>query len=380
MSDKIRILYLIDHLEELGGTERHLVYLATMLDRARFDVTVVAFHMVENELAADLRAGGVEVLHIPVGRQYTPHAFVQALAIFRLIKRKRINLVQTYHYKADTYGTLIARLAGVRTVIASKRDAGQLKSGFNFFLNRCAQPFIRRYISVSDEITNVIVQREGAAARKVIKIHNGVDLRRFHVTGPDERTRARVLLGIPADAQVIGQAAWFREEKDHESLFKAFAQVRDRRPRAHLLLLGGGPLLEHCKQRAQQLAIGGSVTFAGVVSDVVPYLQAMDIGCLTPKGNEGFSNAIVEKMATGLPMVVTDVGGNKEAVTDAYNGFVVAPTDVSAIATRFAQLIDDESLRLAMGEASRRRVLEEFELGVMVRRHAELYESSISGN
>lgn len=377
MTDKINILYLIDHLEELGGTERHLVYLTTRLAERGYDVAVVAFHLVENEMPEQMRAAGVDVVFIPVARYYTFNAIVQAWRIYRLIKRKKINLVQTYHYKADTYGAMVSRLAGVRCLISSKRDAAEFKSGFKFFVHRLVQPITKKYIVVSDQITQMIQIKERVPQHKIIKLHNGVDAKRYSVATEAQRHAAKIALGIPAESVVIGQVAWFREEKDHESLFLAFEKVINAVPQAYLVLLGGGPLMDHYKARARDLNIDQRILFAGVISDVGPYLDAMNIGCLVPKSNEGFSNAIIEKMAKGLPLVVTDVGGNREAVTDGDNGFVVRPGDAEEIAKKLTLLARDEELRASMGRASRKRAIEDFDLAVMVERHDALYRSLI---
>jgi glycosyltransferase involved in cell wall biosynthesis len=375
MSERINILYLIDHLEELGGTERHLVHLTTRLARRNYDITVIAFHLVENEMSEQMRAAGVEVLHMPVARYYTPAALRQAIRIAAIVRRKKARVVQTYHYKADTYGALISRLAGVRHLVASKRDAAEFKTPFNFWLLRRVAPLTQKYISVSDQINEMLRTKERVPPNKIVKIHNGVDSARYQVATEDVRMAAKQALGLSADNVVIGSVAWFREEKDHESLLTAFAKVLAQFPDARLLLLGGGTLIEHFRLRAQQMQIAEAVLFAGVISDVDPYLNAMDIGVLVPKSNEGFSNAIVEKMAKGLPLLVTDVGGNKEAVTDGVNGYVLKPMDVGALTARLVELVRDRDLRQRFGAASRRKAIEDFDMEVMVERHDKLYRS-----
>lgn len=99
----------------------------------------------------------------------------------------------------------------------------------------------------------------------------------------------------------------------------------------------------------------------------------MDVGCLTPGSNEGFSNAVIEQMAVGLPMIVTDVGGNAEAVIDGVNGAVIAPGDAAALAAALLRIHADARLRAGQGAASRRRVEEAFSIEQMCAAHASLY-------
>src|SRR4029077_19085378 len=108
---------------------------------------------------------------------------------------------------------------------------------------------------------------------------------------------------------------------------------------------------------------------------VLPYLWAMDVGCLTPGSNEGFSNAVIEQMATGLPMIVSNVGGNAEAVHDGVNGLVIPPHDAAAVARAVLSLYEDPARRAEMGRAARARVESEFSLEGMAAAHAELYRA-----
>ncbi len=115
--------------------------------------------------------------------------------------------------------------------------------------------------------------------------------------------------------------------------------------------------------------------FVGAVRDVHAYLHAMDVACLIPGANEGFSNAVLEKMATGLPLVVTDVGGNAEAVSHGCNGFVIPPKDVRALVEALTTLHANAAMRRVMGRESRRLVEKQFSLERMWRAHIELYRA-----
>ena len=367
------LLYLIDYWASPGGTERHLSYLVTHLDTQRFRCHVVVFNYQPNALVEAARAKGIEVIHLPVARYYTPHALKQAFKLAKIIRERQIDIVQTFHYKSDIYGAVIAKLAGVRHVVSSKRDAADYKSAFRFFMHKLVRPITSRYIAVSEVVADVIRRKEGVRADRISVIYNGVDLDRYQVPDPIAKGAAKTRLGFDANSFVIGMSAWFRPEKDHQLLFDAFKQVLAKAPETRLVLVGSGELFEHYTKWVADQGLSERVRLVGAVDDVRPYLHAFDVACLVPHINEGFSNSILEKMACGLPVVVTDVGGNKEAVAENVNGHVIAPRDLASLVRHLQKFHDDPAQRARMGAASRERVEQLFSLDSMIDRHESLY-------
>lgn len=374
----INVLYLIDYWASPGGTERHLAYLLGSLDRARFKCHVAVFNYQPNALAEQARAQGIEIVHIPVARYYTLNALLQARKLARFIRARNIQLVQTFHYKSDVYGALVARLAGVKHIVSSKRDAADYKSEFRFFMHRLVRPITERYVAVSEVVADVVRRKERVRPELISVIYNGVDLDKYSVTDNIAKAQAKQALGFSADDYVVGMSAWFRPEKDHQLLIDAYRAIRQEIPNARLALVGGGPLFEHFRTWTDANGLSGQVKLVGAVDDVRPYLRSFDVACLVPKINEGFSNSILEKMATGLPVVVTDVGGNKEAVAPGDNGFVIAPGDLRQLTEHLRALHRDAALRERMGSVSRARVEQLFSLQAMIRHHADLYTSLVA--
>ncbi len=377
-SEPVEILFLIDHFYRTGGTEQHLVQLVRGLAKLGFRSTVVIFDMGQNPLLEGLRQEGVPVIHLPVAREYVPNAARQAWRLASLIRRNRYDIVQTYHQKADTYGALIAYLAGAPRLVSSKRDTGELRNALHVFLNRRLRGLFARFIMTAERVRTAVVARDGLPEERVTIIHNGVDAQRFAVPTAAQRQAARARLGFGADDFVIGMVAGFRPEKNHEVFFDGLARAAPAISSLRVLAVGAGELLDSYRQRLADSALGSRTTFTGDVADVVPYLWAMDVGCLTPGSNEGFSNAVIEQMAVGLPMIVTDVGGNAEAVVDGVNGAVIAPGDSAALAAALLRIYGDAGLRAAQSAASRRRVEEAFSIEQMCAAHARLYRALLS--
>jgi glycosyltransferase involved in cell wall biosynthesis len=375
VSDRIKILFVIDYFHRTGGTEKHLAQLIAGLPADEFRCSVVVFDLGANPLLDGLRARGVSIISMPVGREYVLNAVAQAWRLIKLIRKNKFDIVQTFHQKADTYGAVIARLSGVKHLISSKRDTGQLRKPWHFFLNRRLKSLFDAFIVVAEAVRVAVIANDHLSASRITTIYNGVDIARFIVPSAQQRRDARTDLGFAADDFVVGMVAGFRPEKNYDVFFAGLLQAAPSLPKLKVLAVGAGPLLSQFRECIAQTELGARTVFAGDVSDVVRCLWAMDVGCLTPGRNEGFSNAVVEQMAVGLPIIVTDVGGNAEAVTDRENGLVIPPLDATAFSRALIDLYGNPARAAAMGRASRTRVEERFSLERMCAEHVRLYRS-----
>jgi glycosyltransferase involved in cell wall biosynthesis len=272
----------------------------------------------------------------------------------------------------------VARLSGVRHIISSKRDIAELKRPHHFFLNRLLRPLFERVIVVSDAVAEVVVAKERIAPARITRIYNGVDESAFVPPSMEDAYEERKRLGFRPDDFVVGMVAGFRPEKNHDIFFSGALKAKEVIPSLKILAVGGGPLLKKYRDRFEKETQEKTIVFAGAVSDVARYLKAMDVGCLIPGGNEGFSNAVLEKMAVGLPMVVSDVGGNAEAVLDRQNGIVIPPSDVDAFRDALVEIFRDPARRLEMSRRSRQLVEERFTLKQMWESHMALYKGVVS--
>jgi len=377
LSNKINILYINDYLYARGGTERHLLYLLKLLNSERYNCCVVAFDMGDTKFVDEINAIGVPVIHIPVGRYYTLNAVKRAFELRGVIKSRKIDIVQTFHFKSDFYGAVVAYLSGVKYIISSKRDVGDLKSDLHFFLTKLVRRITKRYIVVAKAVGEVVKKREGVPVDKMEVIYNGVDLNIFRSPDAAERHKSKAKLGLSESDFVVGTVAMMRPEKNHDVLLQSFEQALTIINGIKLVIVGGGPLFEFYNNYVQQKGLDKHVILTGPVDDVRLYLRAFDVACLIPGGNEGFSNSIIEKMAMGLPLVVTDVGGNAEAVVDGYNGFVIPPDNSDRLTEALEYLANHSEERKEMGAKSAQRVRNLFTLEGMVTAHEKLYESII---
>ncbi|NOZ26231.1 MAG: polysaccharide deacetylase family protein, partial [Nitrospirae bacterium] len=309
---KINILYIIDQFKAGAGTERHLVKLATLLDRSRFKTAVSFFEGADSTILSEVRKQGIPVKDLNLSRIYSHRAFSRGVGLARFIKENDIDIVQTFHFKSDTFGVFVSRLAGVSKIISSRRDTGDLKKPRQLFLNKRMNAFIDRFIMVCDTVGRRVHENEGVPRHKSVTIYNGVDVERFANVSSSEIERVRGELGLSGKVFVVGISAIFRPEKAYHVFFEGIEGVLPSIDNLKVLVLGFGPTRAYFESYCNRGPLKDVVRFLGFVENVERFLPLMDVFCLVPNKNEGFSNAILEAMAAGRPVIASDVGGNAE--------------------------------------------------------------------
>jgi L-malate glycosyltransferase len=370
---KINILFLIDSFNGPGaGTERHLRYLASKLDKSKFRCLICYFD--GNDVLANIMEGeGIPTIYLPLKRIYGLKAVQVAFKITKIIKENNIDIVQTYHFKSDTYGVLVSKLAGVKKIISSRRDTGDLKKPRQILLNRLVNRFIDHFIMVSDKVGRKITGAEKIDSGRIDTIYNGVDLNKYSVSNNGQAIAVRKELSIPLDAFVIGTTAVFRPEKGYDIFLEGIRRICNDLQNWKVLLIGGGNGYEKIRSYCSDLGLEHNVIFLGYRKDVERYLEAIDVFCLIPKNNEGFSNAILEAMAMGRPIIASDVGGNAEAVVHNETGLIIPPNDSQHFAEAVIEMYKNPVMRATMGKKARIRSENAFSLDQMVKKHENLY-------
>jgi glycosyltransferase involved in cell wall biosynthesis len=357
---------------DVGGTERHLARIVPELRRRGIDISLYLMER-GGTLEAGLSAQGVPI----EGRErrrflHWPRAMLQLAGFLR---RETPDIVHFFLPRPYIYGSLAAELAGHRRRIMSRRSLTDYQSAYPL-LGSVERFLHRRTFGVIGNSKSVVHQLLGevAVAGKVGLLHNGVDLPA--TIGAAAGAAARRSLEIADDAFVIVVVANLVAYKGHRDLIEALGRVRHRLPKPWTLLLigrddgiGGG-----LKQQAAALNISSNILWLGERSDVGNLLAASQIFVL-PSHQEGFSNALLEAMAAGVPPVATAVGGNVDAVADNENGILVPPHDSEALGLAISRLASDQALRGRLADAAHQRVSEHFSLAACVERYERLYRA-----
>ena len=336
------------------------------------------------EHVATLEAHGIR--HLPLTRS-TRAADVRAdlataVDFARLCRRLRPDIVHTHNPKPGVYGRILARLTGVPVVVNTVHGLYALptdpwpKRLVVYTLERIATAFSQAELLQNPEDVPTL-RRLRVPAAKLHLLGNGVDLNRFDPEVPrDARARVRAELGVSDEDVVVGLVGRLVAEKGYREVFAAAEQLRATHPDARVVVAGptdldkADAITQDEIDRAAEVA---GVRFLGMHTEVERLYPAFDLYVLASH-REGFPRSAMEAAAMGLPLVLTDIRGCRQVVEHGSNGLLVPARDPSALAAAIGQLVDDPSLRAAMGRAARDKALVEFDDRRQVAITLEVYE------
>ncbi|MFN4164112.1 MAG: glycosyltransferase [Ferrovibrio sp.] len=375
----LRLLIVIGSLER-GGAERHLAQVLPQLVREDYEVEVFCL-MQRGELAQELERGGVKVS----GRFARPNPGFRRwvalgqralfLAIRLLIRRPHI--VHFFLPSAYIIGAPLAMITFCRAKVMSRRSQNHYQDRSRW-IGRVERMLHSRMDAVIGNSRSVVEQLrgEGVADHKLHLLYNGVELATFEGSTPKDV--ARRALNVESSALVFVVVANLIRYKGHEDLLEALAIARQTLPESWVLLCAGRDdgIGHRLVEQVDRLGLSGHVRFLGPVSDIPSLLSGADIALL-PSHEEGFSNAIIEYMAAGLPVIATDVGGNAEAVDQDRAGLIVPARNPQALAAAISQLASSPEQCIRFGQAGKQRVARYFALEACVRGYREIYSSLI---
>lgn len=362
------IVHVVENLER-GGLERMVIDLAGVQRAAGHRCRVICLFQ-SGALAGELEAQGIEVQacrkrggfdlaalrRLRGGLRATPGAVVHTH-----------NANAHYHTVAAAIGLPIARLINTRhgMGVAQPRSRGE-------WLYRRTMRRTDTVAAVCEAARARFAQQGVSPRGRLLSVPNGIRIDRFPPASDERRAALRRDLGLAAHARIIGSVGRLNPVKDQATLLRAFARLRVEFVDTALVLVGDGALRGSLESQAAALGIADAVRFLGDRGDVRELLQGFDIFALSSL-SEGYSMALLEACASGLPIVATDVGGNREIVVDGRNGRLVPPARDDALADGFAMLLRDPAGAAAMGSAGREWALREASVETMARRYDALY-------
>jgi glycosyltransferase involved in cell wall biosynthesis len=381
-STHIRLLKFLT-LFGVGGTERQVVNLVSMLDRSRFEPAFGCIRRWGHFLNA-IEQQKIPVVEYPISKLYMPSTFRQQLRLAQDMRQDGIQIFHSYNFYANVFAVPAARMAGVPVVIASIRDTGLgITPGKLRLHNMVCR--LADCVLVNAEAVRQWLIGLGYRPEKIRVIHNGLDPAAF--AEPRDNGNVRGELGIPEQVPLVVVLARLVPSKGLECFIEAAAAVNRRFPEARFLIAGDlysndgdggiardGSYMESLQRLAASLGIAERVIFTGFRSDVLTLLSQASVSVLPSLSGEGLPNALMESMAAGVPVVATSVGGSVEVVgDDGTAGLMVPPRDPRALSNAMIAILEDRELAQRLGQAARHRMQERFSLEHMVRQTENLY-------
>ena len=300
--------------------------------------------------------------------------------LLRYVKTKQINLIHSHNPQAHYYGAAVSLLTGVTHIHTVHGRGNPLApvSQRRALLRRILTRLTDRIIAVSEDVQTKLLVVDHLPSRKLTTILNGVDTERYQpIANNQSRQLLRAARQIPEDAFVIGSVGRLSREKNYPLLVEAFARVAASLPSVFLVLVGDGAEYAQIQKCVDEQRVNSRCLLAGTRADIPEWMQCLDVFCLS-SDTEGTAITLLEALATGVPIVATDVGGNRAVVNPPECGLIVSARDPNAFAQACLQLLRDQSTRSQMGSAGRDRVIQHFSHAQMIESHLRLYKMSLA--
>jgi glycosyltransferase involved in cell wall biosynthesis len=376
MSRKRNILILIDSFGR-GGGETQTVHLTRMLaEDGEYGVHLACLSRrgVLYEEALSLGLG--EIPEYPLGSFYDRNAVVQLKRFASYLREHRIDVVHAQDFYTNVFGMPGAALARVPVRIASRIETGDWRTPAQELIERGAFR-LSHAVNANAEAVKRHLVKKGVPAEKIAVIYYGFDISRVtppEGVGRDEMLEALGLESAGPHRRFVTIVANLRTDvKDHPMFLRAARRVHSEIPDAAFIIAGEGELMDEMRALAAELGLARDVLFLGRCERMAELLAISDV-CVLSSKSEGFSNSILEYMAAARPVVVTDVGGAREAVVEGESGYIVNSGDDAAMAERIGSLLGEPERARAMGQSGRRVVEEKFSEQAQLDDTKALYE------
>ena len=369
--NKIKIAFVIDQLNT-GGTERQLKYLIDGLNRDRFDVTLFLLRGIEEHL---LRPQNAEVKTLGVLSLMSLDGFKKLFNFSGYLRENKFEIIQTFFQDATIFGVLAGKLAGVRHILISIRDMRFWATPVQSAVHRIMTGLSDALLVNSNAVQKNVKPLSGK--KPVHVIYNGMPFGLHYLKGSEAKRNLAGELSIDENTPIVVLVSnCNRTVKRVDLLIESLPIVLSERE-AFFLVVGDGYLRADLEGRTRELNVQNNIRFLGQRQDVDNILAGSDIA-LNTSDSEGLSNSVIEAMRAGLPVIASDVEGNKELIEDGLNGLLFPAGNYQELAKRILYLLKNADAAERIGRAGQKRVAAKFSIEEMIEKHSYLYASSAS--
>ena len=360
--ERLKITYLVDFFRTVNaGTEKQLSYLLQNLPEKQCDINLISLQK-SPFLLNDAQTIFPEVSIITLDAESDiSKSFFELIRLFFLLRNIKPDIVHTFFPASNSFGVLIARMAGIKSIISSRRDMGYNLTKKDIWLLKIANYFVSSIIANAEAVKKQTFVLENVQ-KKINVIYNGISNDNFNQTAGD--FKQKTIVGIVANLN--------RPVKRVDLFIRAAALIGMQRPDVKFWIVGDGHLKVDFEKLAAELGCESNIIFWGRRTDAVKLMSQMSVGVIC-SDSEGFSNTIMEYMASGIPVVATDVGGNNELVTHNITGYLVPQGNVKLLKSKIQSCLNNIDSRKQMGRAGIKKMQDSFSKEKMVQSTLKLY-------
>lgn len=365
----------IQKVAGIAGSENHLLTLLPQLKEYGYAPTMLVLADSEDRPGSfieQMQAAGIRTHLISILGDLDPLLLPR---LVHFIRQQNYYFVHTHLLHADLYGTLAARMAGVKFVISTRHNDDTFRKLYP--IRQClawVNRYVDRVICISDHVRKFSTKVEATPKEKITVIHYGLNPN----LGTDDPSW-RQQLGWGSDVSVLGIVARLTEQKGHITLLNAIPEVLHQFPQTRLVVVGDGELRAQLDQAAVKLGISGNIHFLGYQQNAAAMMTGFDI-FVHPSRWEGFGLVFLEAMAARLPIVATQVSAIPEIVRHGETGLLVPVDDVPALSRAISTLLADRLLAQRMGQSGYCQLEKNFTVSVMLARTCGVYQSLLLHN
>jgi glycosyltransferase involved in cell wall biosynthesis len=367
-----RILY-IHHTFRDQSPQSLLLEVAKRLNRKKYEIFACCLSE-GGPYKKKLEDIGVKVANF---RMKSVFDFWVIFKIIKFIKINKIDIVSTALFPADVYGRISAKLAGVPIILSTRHRFEDSKQEKNYrllsWLDTLTMAFSTKIIAVSKTVRDYIIQWHRINPTKVVTLYNGIDTNKYKAdnNGNDLLNK----FNLDKNRLTIGFIGRLVEVKGLDYLLDAAAEIiKKKKKEVQFLIVGDGPLKGMLQNKTNDLGISKYIIFTGFRQNIHEILNIIDILVISSL-SEALPTIILEAMASGKPVVATNVGGVPEVVVNGETGILVPPRDPDSLTEAFLELLESPEKRFMMGEKGRQRVTKQFSIEKMIRDYEEFYDS-----
>jgi len=371
MPNKKNILYIITSTN-VGGTERALLELIKRLDRTQYDILVCSLKK-EGAFAQKLKqeTDGFYCLKLSEsGGVSAVLSFLPALvSLFLLIRTTKPDIIHSFLFRANIFGRLAGRLAGVKNIISSVRVI-EADKPLKHFVDRTTSSFVTIYTAVSEAARKFTLEQIKISPDKIITIQNGVDCNLIE-------TKTTNRFKTDTTKTNIGLIGRLDSQKGHTVLLKAVKILLSEQQNIQVYFFGKGPDENSLKDRVKKHGLDEYVDFMGTTDNIYHCISQMDIITI-PSLWEGLPNILLEAMALGRPVIASKIEGISEVVTDNETALLFNPGNETELSNAILRLISDKDLTQKIGANAKKHVIDNFSIEECVNKTTALYETLLA--
>ncbi len=380
--NKIKVHHLITSFWTSHGPSNCIMAQIRSHDLRQFDFSIWSLYAPApaQDPRELIKKAGLGYQVFPMGASFLDFRVLWPLV--RQLRREPPDILHCHLVRANLYGRVAGRLAGIEHIINTIHGVDEYLLGGDLFprsvrmVERFSAGWVSQYVAVSENARQAVIKQLQLPQGKISTILNALDLAPFQTRPAVHKSRRREL-GLDPEAVVVGSVGNLLPLKNYGSLVRWFGDLAAQFPQVQMLIIGEGEERQALESLVAQLRLTDRVRLPGFRADIPEVLGAMDMFAF-PSLSEGLSMALLEAMAAGLPCVALNIGGNAEAVVDGETGYVVSSEDEPGFKEALIRLINDRELRKKLGAAGKKRAFTLFNPKRLAAQYAELYLSLLN--